>query len=141
MSADNEPTLAGSQPTRSIAVIATTRRAALSLIALMAACGAAIGQERPTASPVLPAGPGVITDGAQGVTIGGGAAARVGDRTSDGNAVVKGSTNVFINGKPAVTVGDTTGCGGVVVGGASNVFINGKPVARAGDVATGCPGK
>ena len=96
-----------------------------------------------TPSPATPpqSGPGVITDGAKGVTIGGAPAARAGDRTSGGDAVVSGSSNVFINGKPAVTVGDTTGCGGVVVGGASGVFINGKPVARAGDATTGCPAK
>lgn len=88
-----------------------------------------------------PSQPGVITEGAQDVTIGGGAAVRAGDRTSDGDAVAKGSPNVFINGRPAVTIGDTTGCGGIVVGGASNVFINGKPVARAGDVTTGCANK
>jgi uncharacterized Zn-binding protein involved in type VI secretion len=85
--------------------------------------------------------PGVITEGAKGVTIGGAPAARAGDRTGDGDAIAKGSSNVFINGRPAVTVGDTTGCGGVVVGGASGVFINGKPVARAGDVTTGCASK
>lgn len=100
----------------------------------------AVAQSGGSGSP-QPAGPGVITDGAKGVSIGGAPAARVGDRTSGGDAVVSGSSNVFINGKPAVTVGDTTGCGGVVVGGASGVFINGKPVARAGDVTTGCPGK
>lgn len=116
----------------------TSRLAAsLSLIALSALADCALAQDRPLA----PAQPGVITEGAQGVTIGGGAAARAGDRTSDGDAVAKGSPNVFINGRPAVTIGDTTGCGGVVVGGASNVFINGKPVARAGDVTTGCAGK
>ncbi|MGE0700452.1 MAG: PAAR domain-containing protein [Hyphomicrobiaceae bacterium] len=101
---------------------------------------AALAQERPAAPSAAP-GPGVITEGAKGVSIGGAAAARVGDRTTDGNAVTSGSSNVFINGRPAATVGDTTGCGGIVVGGASGVFINGKPVARAGDVTTGCPGK
>jgi len=91
--------------------------------------------------PAPGSGPGVITEGARGVSIGGAPAARVGDRTSDGAPIAQGSTNVFINGRPAVTVGDTTDCGGVVVGGASNVFINGKPVARAGDTTTGCAGK
>lgn len=85
-------------------------------------------------------GPGVITEGARGVTIGGAPAARAGDRTSEGAPIVGGSTNVFINGRPAVTVGDTTGCGGVVIGGATGVFINGKPVARAGDTTSGCAG-
>jgi uncharacterized Zn-binding protein involved in type VI secretion len=116
------------------------RATALALIALSAMAAGTLAQDRP-AAPVQPARPGVISEGAQGVTIGGGAAARAGDRTTDGDAVVKGSPNVFINGRPAVTVGDTTGCGGVVVGGASNVFINGKPVARAGDITTGCAGK
>lgn len=87
------------------------------------------------------AGPGVITEGATGVSIGGAPAARAGDRTSDGTPIANGSTNVFINGRPAVTVGNSTGCGGVVVGGASGVFINGKPVARAGDATTGCAGR
>ena len=117
-------------------------RQVIAIALLSATCGngPAVAQDRPPV-PSAPQGPGVITEGAQGVTIGGAAAARAGDRTSDGDAVAKGSTNVFINGRPAVTVGDTTGCSGVVVGGASNVFINGKPVARAGDVTTGCPGK
>lgn len=115
----------------------SSRAIALSLILLLASTGDVPAQDR----AAVPGQPGVITEGAQGVTIGGGAAARAGDRTSDGDAVAKGSPNVFINGRPAVTIGDTTGCGGVVVGGASNVFINGKPVARAGDVTTGCAGK
>lgn len=116
------------------------RVTALAILAACTVAGSALAQDRPVA-PGAPAQPGVITEGAQGVTIGGGAAARAGDRTSGGDAIVNGSPNVFINGRPAVTVGDTTGCGGVVVGGASNVFINGKPVARAGDVTTGCAGK
>jgi uncharacterized Zn-binding protein involved in type VI secretion len=140
MSADNDFTLREG-PNRSLAMINKPAFAiALSLIVLSATATGPLAQDRP-AAPVQSAGPGVITEGAQGVTIGGSAAARAGDRTSDGDAVVKGSPNVFINGRPAVTVGDTTGCGGVVVGGASNVFINGKPVARAGDVTTGCAGK
>jgi uncharacterized Zn-binding protein involved in type VI secretion len=83
----------------------------------------------------------VITEGSQNTTIGGLPAARAGDATDGGAAVIEGSPNVFINGRPAATVGDRTNCGGVVVGGASNVFINGKPVARAGDVGAGCPGQ
>jgi uncharacterized Zn-binding protein involved in type VI secretion len=86
--------------------------------------------------------PGVITEGSTDTLIGGQAAARRGDATSDpGVALEGGSPNVFINGRPAVTLGDRTGCGGVAVGGSSNVFINGKPVARAGDLTTGCSGK
>lgn len=111
----------------------------LAFLALLAS--PVLAQQGPAASQPSSPGPGVITEGAKGVTIGGAPAARVGDRTSEGSAVVQGSSNVFINGKPAVTIGDTTGCGGVVVGGASGVFINGKPVARAGDTTTGCAGK
>ncbi len=85
--------------------------------------------------------PGVITEGSSNTSIGGAAAARTGDRTTNSSAVQQGSSNVFINGRPAVTTGDKTSCGGLVVGGGSNVFINGKPVARAGDMTTGCPKK
>ncbi|MBS0241776.1 MAG: PAAR domain-containing protein [Proteobacteria bacterium] len=109
--------------------------AVLAVVALMGSTSA-FAQSQPA-----PATPGVITDGARGVSIGGLPAATAGDRTTNGDAVVKGSSNVFINGKPAVTVGDTTGCGGVVVSGSNGVFINGKPVARTGDVTTGCDKK
>ncbi len=86
--------------------------------------------------------PGVITEGSSDTQVGGQAAARRGDATSDpGVALEGGSPNVYINGRPAVTLGDRTGCGGVAVGGSSNVFINGKPVARAGDLTSGCSGK
>ncbi|MEZ5817453.1 MAG: PAAR domain-containing protein [Hyphomicrobiaceae bacterium] len=112
---------------------------AIMLVGALAASGWASAQERGPAT--APTGPGVITDGAKGVSIGGAPAARAGDRTSDGAPIANGSPNVFINGRPAVTVGDTTGCGGVIVGGASGVFINGKPVARTGDATTGCPGR
>jgi uncharacterized Zn-binding protein involved in type VI secretion len=108
------------------------------LAALLAgACAAAHAQDRPLGAGA----PGVITDGSGDTQIGGQAAARRGDATSDGVGLEGGSPNVFINGRPAVTVGDQTGCGGVTVGGSPNVFINGKPVARAGDLTTGCPGK
>lgn len=112
---------------------------AVALMASLATSGATMAQNQNSAPP-QPA-PGVITEGAKGVTFGGAPAARVGDRTSDGAPIAKGSSNVFINGRPAGTVGDATDCGGVVVGGASGIFINGKPVARAGDVTTGCPGQ
>ena len=106
--------------------------------ALLACACAAHAQDR----PLERGAPGVITNGSADTAIGGQAAARAGDATSDAGAAVEGgSPNVFINGRPAVTVGDKTGCGGIAVGGASNVFINGKPVARAGDLTTGCPGK
>jgi uncharacterized Zn-binding protein involved in type VI secretion len=108
------------------------------LAVLLAGAGAAHAQDRP-----LDAGaPGVITNGSADTRVGGQAAARGGDATSDpGVALEGGSPDVFINGRPAVTVGDRTGCGGVAVGGSSNVFVNGKPVARAGDLTTGCSGK
>jgi uncharacterized Zn-binding protein involved in type VI secretion len=83
-------------------------------------------------------GVGVITKGSGNVTAGGQPAARVGDTTTSGDAVVEGSPNVFINGKPAAVMGGKTGCGGTTVGGSSNVFVNGKPLARAGDLTTGC---
>jgi uncharacterized Zn-binding protein involved in type VI secretion len=113
----------------------------LSLLAAVAVAGITpcAAQNKP-AEPATGA-PGVITQGAAGVSIGGQAAARKGDADDQGSALVEGSSNVFINGRPAVTLGDRTGCGGVVVGGASNVFINGKPVARAGDMTTGCDKK
>jgi uncharacterized Zn-binding protein involved in type VI secretion len=109
------------------------------LLFLMGVAAAAAAAEDRALEPQTP---GVITEGSSNVLIGGQAAARRGDATSDpGVAVEGGSGNVFINGKPAVTLGDKTGCGGITVGGSSNIFINGKPVGRAGDLTTGCPGK
>jgi len=110
------------------------------LTAAMLPCSGPCGAQNKPAEPATGA-PGVITQGAGNVSVGGQAAARKGDTDDRGSAVVEGSSNVFINGRPAVTLGDRTGCGGVVVGGASNVFINGKPVARAGDMTTGCDNK
>jgi uncharacterized Zn-binding protein involved in type VI secretion len=107
------------------------------LAALVAGSVAALAQD--TEPPK--GGVGVITGGSSNVSAGGQGAARQGDTTDDGNAVVEGSPNVFINGRPAVTVGDKTGCGGIAIGGASNVFVNGKPLARTGDLTSGCPGK
>jgi uncharacterized Zn-binding protein involved in type VI secretion len=107
--------------------------------ALIVTTAAAVAQSRDPAP--LSGVPSVITGGSDSVSVGGMAAARKGDATDGGAAVVEGSSNVFINGKPAVTVGDRTGCGGLTIGGASNVFINGKPVARAGDLTTGCAEK
>jgi uncharacterized Zn-binding protein involved in type VI secretion len=106
-------------------------------LALILGTAAAFAQS----SPPQGSGVGVITEGSGNVSVGGQAAARQGDRTTAGDAVVEGSPNVFINGRPAVTMGGKTGCGGTTVGGASNVFINGKPVARAGDLTTGCAEK
>jgi len=109
---------------------------ALAFVALLSV--GAVAEDRPLGGEA----PGIITEGSGNTTVGGQAAARRGDATSDpGVAVEGGSPNVFINGRPAVTVGDRTGCGGITVGGSSNVFINGKPVARAGDLTTGCPPK
>lgn len=83
--------------------------------------------------------PGVVTGGADGMTFNGKPAARVGDTTSDGSAIVEGSPNVFINGKPAAVLSGKTGCGGVVVGSSGGIFINGKPAVRTGDQTSGCP--
>ena len=89
-----------------------------------------------------PAGvPGVVTGGSASTSIGGQAAARKGDTTDAGGAIIEGSKDVFIDGKPAAVLGDKTNCGGITIGGAGNVFINGKPAARAGDLTTGCAGK
>ena len=89
-----------------------------------------------------PAGvPGVVTGGSSSTSIGGQAAARKGDSTDAGGAIIEGSKDVFIDGKPAAVLGDKTNCGGITIGGAGNVFINGKPAARAGDLTTGCAGK
>lgn len=93
----------------------------------------------PVSAQERPGAPGVITNGSNGVSIGGKPAARQGDGTTGGNVVVEGSKNVFINGKPAAVTSDKTSCGGVVVGGGGNVFINGKPAARSGDQTSGCP--
>lgn len=82
--------------------------------------------------------PGVITQGSGDVSVGGQPAARQGDATVGGDALIEGSPNVFINGRPAATAGGRTGCGGTTVSGSSNVFINGKPMARTGDMTTGC---
>ncbi|WP_411194495.1 MULTISPECIES: PAAR domain-containing protein [Rhodopseudomonas] len=85
--------------------------------------------------------PALAQSGSADTLIGGQPAARQGDTTAAGSALVGGSPNVFINGRPAAVQGDRSGCGGVVIGGSSNVFINGKPAARAGDSGSACPGK
>jgi uncharacterized Zn-binding protein involved in type VI secretion len=103
--------------------------------------GAAVGAAQEGANKPDAATPDVIKDGSRNTSIGRLPAARQGDATDGGGAIVEGSPNVFINGKPAVTTGDRTGCGGIAVGGGGGVFINGKPVARAGDLTTGCPNK
>lgn len=70
-------------------------------------------------------------------------AARVGDATAHGGAIVSGSGNVLINGQPAALLGVSiapcaVGHGAAPVAtGSGSVFINGVPVARLGDV-TGC---
>ena len=83
---------------------------------------------------------GTIASGSDNVMVEGKQAARAGDATGCGSAVVEGSPDVFINGKPAAVQGDATGCGGSIVTGSSGVFINGKPMAASGDAAP-CPGK
>jgi uncharacterized Zn-binding protein involved in type VI secretion len=79
-----------------------------------------------------------IIEASPNVSIGGVGAARQGDGTSSGHAVITGSPDVFINGKPAARSGDVTGCSGIVVGSGASVFINGKPAAGLGDQAR-CP--
>jgi uncharacterized Zn-binding protein involved in type VI secretion len=88
-----------------------------------------------------PGTPEVVTGGSRDTLIGGRPAARQGDTTNSGAAIVEGSKDVFINGKPAAVMGGKTSCGGIVVGGGGGVFINGKPAARTGDPTSGCSGK
>ena len=110
---------------------------AFGILAFCVTGGVALAQ-----APTPPTGGvGVITEGSGNVSVGGQPAARQGDATTAGDALVEGSPNVFINGRPAAVLGGKTGCGGTTVGGASNVFINGKPVARSGDLTTGCAEK
>lgn len=70
-------------------------------------------------------------------------AARLGDATGHGGALVSGSGNVFINGLAAGVVGVSVAPCALLHGaapvacGSGTVFINGSPAARLGDV-TGC---
>lgn len=53
------------------------------------------------------------------------------------NPITSGSSNVLINGLPAAREGDTTECGGALINGlSSSVLINGKLAAIAGSVAS-----
>lgn len=75
--------------------------------------------------------PATTTSGSAAVLIEGLPAARAGDATGSGDALVEGSTDVFIDGKPATVVG------GLTIGGSATVFIVGKPLARSGAATTG----
>ncbi len=79
-------------------------------------------------------------------------AARMGDTTAHGGAVVVGFPMVLIGGKPAARVGDMHTCpmvtpgtppvphvGGPITMGSATVLIGGMPAARVGDMAT-CTG-
>lgn len=112
---------------------------AIVLLALIP-LGAQAGDTPPQGAPGSGCGPSTITSGSGDVVVEGKQAARAGDTTGCGNAVVEGWSNVFVNGKPAAMQGSDTGCGGSIVSGSSGVFINGKPMARTGDQA-GCAGK
>lgn len=66
------------------------------------------------------------------------AAARMGDKCSDGDTIAVGSGNVFINNLPAVRLGDsTTGHNGFppvpILKGSGSVFVNNIPAVRLGD--------
>lgn len=73
-------------------------------------------------------------------------AARQGDPTVHGGAIVAGSLDVLIGGQPAARMGDAHVCplcdgpkphgGGPLAGGAATVLVNGLPVARQADLAT-----
>ena len=53
------------------------------------------------------------------------------------NPIVEGSGDVFFDGLPAARQGDTSACGGAMVGGLSTtVLINGKPAATVDSVGT-----
>lgn len=79
-------------------------------------------------------------------------AARMGDQTAHGGAIVAGCPTVLIGGKPAARIGDMHTCpmvtpgtppvphvGGPITMGSATVLIGGMPAARMGDVAT-CTG-
>lgn len=68
-------------------------------------------------------------------------AARLGDMTASGDAIVgPGVSNVLIGGVPAAVVGDAVS-GGAVVGaimqGSTTVLIGGRPAARITSTVTG----
>ena len=80
------------------------------------------------------------------------AAARQGDMTAHGGAIVLGCPTVLIGGQPAARLGDFHACpmvtpalppiphvGGPIVKGSATVLIGGQPAARQGDLAT-CTG-
>jgi len=80
-------------------------------------------------------------------------AARMGDSTSHGGAIVVGFPTVLIGGQPAARMGDMHTCpminqagpvpiphvGGPITKGSATVLIGGMPAARMGDMAT-CTG-
>jgi uncharacterized Zn-binding protein involved in type VI secretion len=80
-------------------------------------------------------------------------AARMGDSTAHGGAIVVGFPTVLIGGMPAARMGDMHTCpmqtpaapapiphvGGPIAKGSATVLIGGMPAARMGDMAT-CTG-
>ena len=83
-------------------------------------------------------------------------AARMGDSTAHGGAIVVGFPTVLIGGMPAARMGDMHTCplasppppppapptphaGGPIANGSATVLIGGMPAARLGDMAT-CTG-
>jgi uncharacterized Zn-binding protein involved in type VI secretion len=73
-------------------------------------------------------------------------AARLGDTTVHGGAIVVGCPTVLIGGMPAARVGDMHTCplvtgvvphvGGAIALGSFTVLIGGMPAARVGDLVT-----
>lgn len=76
-------------------------------------------------------------------------AARMGDATSHGGAIVAGFPTVLIGGQPAARMGDMHTCpmvtpgvppiphvGGPITMGSATVLIGNQPAARMGDMAT-----
>ncbi|MHB1295092.1 MAG: PAAR domain-containing protein [Anaerolineae bacterium] len=77
------------------------------------------------------------------------AAARQGDPTTHGGAIVSGCPTVLIGGQPAARMGDMHTCpqvtpgtppaphvGGPITLGSATVLIGGQPAARQGEMAT-----
>ncbi len=73
-------------------------------------------------------------------------AARMGDMTAHGGAIIVGAPTVLIGGQPAARMGDMHTCpmvtgvvphvGGPIIMGSPTVLICGQPAARVGDPAT-----
>lgn len=85
-------------------------------------------QQTPGTPPVPHVGGPVLPPGAPTVLIGGVPAATMGSQCTcvgPPDVIVKGSATVLIQNKPAARVGDTTAHGGAIVAGCPTVLIGG----------------